>query len=221
MLLAVPAAPSAVVSATPTTGVAGWAIGVMETLGGLGAGLLIALENLFPPLPSEIILPLAGFTASRGEFSLVGALAWTTAGAVLGALVLYGVSRRVGEERVRAVARRMPLVDERDIDKAQAWFERHGDAAVFFGRMVPVVRSLVSVPAGVARMPAWRFVLLSAAGSLVWNGVFVSAGYLLGQNWALVEPYAEVLQYVVLAVAAALVGLFVAKRVRLHRAGVR
>lgn len=205
---------------SPTTGIAGWAISVMETLGGVGAGLLIALENLFPPLPSEIILPLAGFTASRGEFSLVGAIAWTTAGSVVGALVLYLLAARIGDERVRALARRAPLLYERDIDRAQGWFDRHGDAAVFFGRMVPVVRSFVSIPAGVARMPLWRFTLLTLLGSLIWNSAFVGAGYVLGQNWSLVEPYADVLQYVVLAVIVVLGAWFVVRRLRRRRAQV-
>jgi membrane protein DedA with SNARE-associated domain len=127
-------------------GIAGWAVGLMETLGGPGAGLAIALENLFPPLPSEVILPLAGFAASRGELSLAGALFWTTVGSVVGALLLYALGGWFGRDRVRAVAARLPLVKLSDIDRTEAWFARHGAKAVFFGRMIPIFRSVIPLP---------------------------------------------------------------------------
>lgn len=145
-------------AAAPVDGVAGWAVGLMERLGGPGAGLAIALENLFPPLPSEVILPLAGFTASRGTFTLVGALFWTTLGSVVGALALYGVGAGLGRARFRNLAARMPLVKVEDVDRTEAWFARHGSQAVFFGRMIPIFRSFVSVPAGIERMPLGKFV---------------------------------------------------------------
>ncbi|MFC5380594.1 DedA family protein [Aquipuribacter nitratireducens] len=199
------------------TGVAAWAVGVMEALGGPGAGVVVALENLFPPIPSEVVLPLAGFTASQGTFTVAGAVAWTTLGSLVGALVLYGLGRWVGARRVRAVAARIPLVDARDVDTAERWFRRHGEAAVFFGRMLPVVRSAISVPAGAEAMPLWRFTLLTTAGSALWNSVFVCAGYLLGENWQAVAPYAEVLQTVVVAALALLVVWFVVVRLRRRR----
>src|SRR5687768_4822684 len=116
----------------------------MDTFGGVGAGLAIALENVFPPIPSELILPLAGFAASQGSIGLAEALMWTTAGSVVGALALYGLGAGLGLRRMRAVAARLPLVTVEDLDKTQAWFERHGGKAVFFGRMVPLFRSFVS-----------------------------------------------------------------------------
>lgn len=198
------------------SGVAGWSVDVMERLGGFGAGLLIALENLFPPLPSELVLPLAGFAASRGSFSLTSALAWTTAGSLVGALVLYVLGQRLGRDRAFALWRRLPLVEERDFLRTEAWFARHGRKAVFFGRMVPLFRSLISVPAGVDRMPVWEFVLLTTAGSALWNTTFVLAGYLLGEEWHLVEPVVGWLQWVVLALVAALTVRWVVLRVR-HR----
>lgn len=200
----------------PTTGVAGWAVDLMERLGLFGAGLAIALENLFPPLPSEIILPLAGFTASRGTFSLGGALAATTLGSVIGAVALYYVGVLLGRDRLRAVVDRLPLVNLRDVDKAEAWFDRHGSKAVFFGRMIPIFRSLISIPAGVERMPVFRFVVLTLAGSLIWNAIFVLAGYNLGQNWEAVTPYADTFQKVVIAAVLLAVIVFVVRRVR-HR----
>lgn len=193
--------------------IADWAVNLMNTLGGPGAGLAIALENLFPPLPSEVILPLAGFAASRGELSLAGALFWTTLGSVAGALVLYGLGAGFGRDRVRAVAARLPLISLGDIDRTEAWFARHGGKAVFLGRMVPIFRSVISLPAGVERMPMRRFLLYTTAGSALWNTVFVLAGYLLGENWELVERYAGVLQKVVIVVVLAAVAWFVVRRI--------
>ncbi|UTT49926.1 MULTISPECIES: DedA family protein [Rhodococcus] len=198
----------------PTDGLAGWALELMDRLGGVGAGIAIALENFFPPLPSEVILPLAGFAASLGSFTLFGALFWTTLGSVLGALGLYSIGRWVGEDRIRAVVRKLPLVDVEDLDRSTAWFQRHGRKAVFFGRMVPVFRSLISIPAGVTRMPIWQFLAFTTAGSLIWNSIFVLAGYQLGENWSAVEPYASALQYVVIAVVVAVLGYGIVRRIR-------
>ncbi|WP_085998377.1 DedA family protein [Nocardia tenerifensis] len=200
------------------SGIAGWAVDVMERLGGLGAGIAIGLENLFPPLPSEVILPLAGFTASRGRFGLLEVLFWTTLGSVIGALALYGLGAAFGRERLRLIVDRMPLVRVSDLDRAEAWFARHGTKAVFFGRMVPLFRSLISVPAGVERMNLVRFTALTTAGSLLWNSIFVLAGYFLGENWPVVETYAGVLQKVV--ILAVVVGgvWFLVSRVRTLRA---
>ncbi|UGQ57087.1 DedA family protein [Rhodococcus pyridinivorans] len=198
----------------PTDGLAGWALELMDRLGGVGAGIAIALENFFPPLPSEVILPLAGFAASLGSFTLFGALFWTTLGSVVGALGLYSIGRWVGEDRIRAVVRKLPLVDVEDLDRSTAWFQRHGRKAVFFGRMVPVFRSLISIPAGVTRMPIWQFLAFTTAGSLIWNSIFVLAGYQLGENWSAVEPYASALQYVVIAVVVAVIGYGLVRRIR-------
>jgi len=198
------------------TGVAGWAVHLMETLGVVGAAIAIALENVFPPLPSEVILPLAGFTASQGSFGLVEAIAWTTVGSVVGAAVLYLVGALIGRERTRALVGRIPLVSLSDVDRSEAFFTRHGRTAVFVGRMVPVFRSLISIPAGVERMPVGTFLLLTAAGSAIWNSIFVCAGYLLGENWHLVDQYAGIFQWVVIAVIAGVVLWFVVSRLRVR-----
>jgi membrane protein DedA with SNARE-associated domain len=194
-------------------GIAGWAIRIMETLGAPGAGLAVALENLFPPIPSEVILPLAGFTASQGDMSLAAAIAWTTAGSVVGALVLYWIGALIGRERTRAIAARVPLLKVSDIDRTEAWFAKHGRKTVFFGRMVPLFRSFVSIPAGIERMPMATFLLFTTLGSLIWNTVFVLAGYLLGENRQVVEDYAGAYQMVVVAVGVLAVAAFVAMRV--------
>jgi membrane protein DedA with SNARE-associated domain len=193
-------------------GISGWAIRIMETLGAPGAGVAVALENLFPPIPSEVILPLAGFTASQGEMSLVAAIVWTTIGSVAGALVLYWIGALVGRERTRAIAARMPLIKVSDFDRTEAWFGRHGRKAVFFGRMVPLFRSFVSIPAGIERMPMATFLAFTTLGSLIWNTLFVLAGYLLGENWRLIEDYAGAYQNLVLAVGFTAVAAFVVVR---------
>lgn len=198
----------------PTTGVAGWAIEMMEKLGAPGAGLAVALENLFPPLPSEVILPLAGFAANRGDLGLFSAILFTTLGSMVGALALYGVGAALGRERTRSLAGRLPLVKVEDIDKAEEWFNRHGAKAVLIGRLVPVVRSLISVPAGVERMAVPLFLTLTAFGSLVWNSALIIAGYALGEKWHVVESSVGVLQWVVVAGAVAAVTWFVLVKVK-------
>lgn len=194
------------------TGIAGWAVGLMESLGGPGAGLAIALENLFPPLPSEVILPLAGFTASRGGMTLAEALFWTTLGSVVGAVALYLLGAALGRDRVRAIAAKLPLVKLADVDRTEAWFHRHGRKAVFLGRMIPVFRSLISIPAGISGMSMPAFLLYTTLGSLLWNSVLVLAGFYLGESWDVVEAYVGVLSKVVIvAVAAALIWFVVAR----------
>ncbi|MDT0308336.1 DedA family protein [Streptomyces sp. DSM 44917] len=184
----------------------------MDTMGAPGAGAAIALENLFPPLPSEVILPLAGFTASQGEMSLWAALVWTTLGSVVGALALYGVGALFGRERLIAVAERLPLVKVADIEKTEAWFAKHGTKAVFFGRMIPLFRSLISVPAGVERMSLPLFLLLTTVGSAIWNTLFVLAGYRLGEDWERVSDWVSVYSRVVIVAVALAVVAFVVYR---------
>ncbi|MGW8377058.1 DedA family protein [Streptomyces sp. ODS28] len=194
-----------------------WATGLMSSLGAVGAGIAIALENLFPPLPSEVILPLAGFTAQQGRMSLVAAIVWTTAGSLAGALALYWIGRLLGRDRTVALAARLPLLKVADIEKTEAWFRRHGTKAVFFGRMIPIFRSLISVPAGVERMPLGIFLVLTGLGSLIWNSLFILAGYALGSQWHLITEYVGVYSKVVLAAAVLAVAAFLLRRV--FRAG--
>ncbi|MCK3770463.1 DedA family protein [Microbacterium aerolatum] len=197
--------------------IAAWAVSLMETLGGFGAGVAIALENLFPPLPSEIILPLAGFTAAQGTLGLIEVLIWTTVGSVVGALALYGIGAWLGRRRMYAIVERMPLLKTEDVERTEAWFEKHGSKAVFFGRMIPIFRSLISIPAGIERMPLLRFTLLTTAGSAIWNTIFVLAGFYLGANWHIVEDYAGIFQKVVIAVVIIAVVAWIIIRVRQMR----
>jgi membrane protein DedA with SNARE-associated domain len=193
--------------------VAEWAIGLIEWLGLPGVALAIALENLFPPLPSELILPVAGFAASQGTLNLIAVILWATLGSVVGALALYVIGVWLGRDRVHRILVKVPLVSVEDVNKTEAWFNKHGKWTVFFGRMVPIFRSLISIPAGVTRMPLWYFIPLTAAGSLIWNTIFILAGYYLGENWSSVEQYAGIIQDIVIVLVILAVVVFVVRRV--------
>lgn len=174
-----------------------WVLELMDSIGGPGIALGIFLENLFPPIPSEVILPLAGFTAAQGRYSIVEAILWATLGSVAGALLLYGIGAALGMDRLKVIAHKMPLVDVADIDKTDVWFTKHGPKAVFFGRFVPGIRSLISIPAGIDRMPLTQFLGYTTAGSLIWNSLFVWIGFQLGDRYELVEKYMDPISKVV------------------------
>ena len=199
------------------TGLTGWVASVIESLGEVGVGLLVALENLIPPIPSEIVLSMAGFLAQQGRVNLVLVTIAATVGSVVGALALYWLGYALGEERLRHWLDRIPLVDADDLDKADRWFERHAKAAVLFGRMAPVVRSLISIPAGVNHMPLGQFTLFTTLGSGIWNCIFVGAGYALGSRWQNVEQYSSYINYAVWALIVLAVGNWVVKKVRKRR----
>lgn len=201
----------------PEGGLAGWVVDVVDALGGPGVALLVFLENLFPPIPSEVVLPLAGFAAAQGSFSVVEAVLWSTAGSVSGALVLYGIGAALGTRRLAAIADRVPLMDGDDVHRADAWFTRRGPLAIFFGRLVPGIRSLISIPAGVTRMPILLFTVLTTAGSALWNVLLIGAGYLLGSQWTRVETYVGPVGTVVLALIVALMVWFLVRRAMARR----
>lgn len=199
-----------------------WAADVVERIGLLGVALLLALESVFPPIPSELVLLLNGFNVSDGRFAAVGAVVAATIGSVVGAWVLYGLGAWWNEDRMeRTFARlgRFVGVQRSDVDRAFAWFARHGAAVVFFGRFVPVVRSLVSVPAGAERMHAVPFTLLTALGSLVWNALWIGVGWQLGDQWEKAEKWSELIEAVVLGIAVvAVAGWWWRRRRQVHRA---
>lgn len=199
------------------SGFSAWTVRIMETLGPVGVGILVFLDNIFPPIPSELVLPLAGFTASRGELNIVLAIVFATIGSVVGAILLYAIGRWIGLDRIVRVAVKMPLVDVADVHKTVSWFDRHGDKAVFFGRMIPIFRSLISIPAGMRAMSMLKFVLLTAAGSTIWNTVLIVAGFVLGENWSIVETYAGYFQTLVIAVVVIAVVVWIVLKVRSRR----
>ena len=200
------------------TGLAGLVTDIIAALGPIGVGVLVALETVFPPIPSELILPLSGYLASRGRMSLAAVVIGATLGSLAGALALYWAGAALGQKRLRRLAERTPLVEVDDLERAEGWFDRHGGLAVLIGRVVPVVRSLVSVPAGVERMPLWRFILYTIIGSGVYNLVLIGLGYVLGSRWKTVEQYSNYLNYAIYAAILVAVGLFALKRVRRRRA---
>ena len=159
-----------------------WILDVIRTGGYVGLALLMVLENAVPVIPSELILPFAGFLSSDGDLDLAGAVLASSAGSIIGATVWYVLGRRWGRTGVRSFVERHGvwlLLDVADVTRAEAWFSRHKRVATFVGRLVPGVRSLISIPAGVTRMPAPQFLLFTAAGSTLWNGALIGAGYLL------------------------------------------
>ncbi|MEC8918252.1 DedA family protein [Salinicola sp. LHM] len=164
----------------------------VDTLSYFGLVLLMFAENLFPPIPSELIMPLAGYLSSQGKLSLIGAIVAGTVGSVLGALPFYGVARWFGHDRMSAFVERHGhwlALSRRDLDRADRIFKRHGGWIVLFGRLVPGVRSLISLPAGVYAMPIGRFLLLTASGSAIWSAFLAVAGYQLAENFRALEAY--------------------------------
>jgi membrane protein DedA with SNARE-associated domain len=189
-----------------------WAKDFVESAGYIGVFLMIVLENVFPPIPSEAILPLAGFLAGEGRFWLPAVIIAATLGAVAGALILYYVAYAIGDQRVRWLINRYGkwfAVSEKDLDTANDWFDRHGGTAVLICRLVPIVRSLVSLPAGLRRMPLHSFILYTAIGSGLWNTILIVAGWWLGDNWEDVSVVVDYLEYpIYLAIVVGVVWFF-------------
>lgn len=192
----------------------GWLVSLMDAIGGIGVALAIALESIFPPIPSEVILPLAGFTAARGSMSLPEAIAWSSAGSVLGAWALYGIARLIGLERIHRAADAIPGVSRADIDKADGWFTRYGTWSVLLGRVIPVVRSLISIPAGFNRMNFLHFTGWTLLGSAAWNTVLVTAGFLLGDQWCSILGVLGAMEDVVIVLLIAIIAFLLARWVR-------
>lgn len=199
------------------SGVAGIAADVIEALGEVGVGALTLIETVFPPIPSEVILPLAGFQANVGSLNVWLVVLAATIGGYLGAIMLYGLGHALGEERAIRLLSRLPLVDRDDFERASGWFSRHGRPAVFFGRLIPGVRSLISLPAGAQRMPLVTFTVFTVLGSLLWNGLLVGLGYALGTQYELVDRYSPVLDWAVITVLAGVVVWLIVRRVRRNR----
>ena len=185
-------------------GLTGSVLDLMETLGAVGVGVAVLAETVVPPVPSEVVLPLAGYLAQTGRMGLLAAFLCATTGSVAGAAFIYQLGAWLGPERSRRWLDRLPLVQTADVDRAFAAFERHGRTAVLVGRLVPVVRSFVPVPAGVVRMPWPQFLLLTTLGSALWNGALIGAGVALGTQYELVERHVGLLDY---ALVAAVVGV--------------
>ena len=192
-----------------------WVTSVVETLGYLGVGLLVALESVFPPIPSEVVLPLAGFATVSGGASLPGMILAATLGSLVGAVVLYGVAAALGPDRLRRLVDRYgkwARVDVADIERSEAWFDRRAGRMVLFGRCVPLVRSLISIPAGFRRMAPTRFLAYTAIGSLIWNVALIGAGRVLGSSWQRMERPLDLARNVVIILLLGALAWFVWRR---------
>lgn len=200
---------------TSEGGLIGLVARVIDALDYPGIMLLIALESIIPPIPSEAILPMAGFLAAEGTYSLPLVILSATIGSLLGALCLYAAGWLLGRTRLLDVIAKYGGkvgVSLADVDKAERWFVKHGRSSVLIGRLMPIVRSLVSIPAGFAKMSLPQFVLFTTIGSLIWNTALVGVGYLLQDQWEKVAPVVEVAQYLVIVVVIVFVARFMMKR---------
>ena len=171
-----------------------WFQRMLGEFGYFGVVLLLFTENIFPALPSEVVMPFCGFIAARGDLGLPGVIVAAVIGTMAGQMPWYYGGRWLGEERVEKLAARYGrwmTVSPHEVARVFAWFERHGASSVFFGRMIPAIRAVISIPAGIARMPVGRFILYSSAGSAIWMGALGYAGFTLGQNYDLVAKYVE------------------------------
>ena len=206
---------------------ANWVQDIINQFGYFGVALLVVIENIFPPIPSEIVLPFAGFVAQQGsagvaqsDTSVIGMMIAATIGSVVGALILYVISSAIGPERLRAFVQRFGRwfgVKQTDLLRAEAWFDRRSFVAVLVGRCVPLIRSIVSIPAGFRRMKLTSFILLTAVGSAVWNIALIGTGALLGDQWERVGEYVGVFQWLVIGAILVLLVRFVYSKLQNRR----
>jgi membrane protein DedA with SNARE-associated domain len=180
-----------------------WITQFMEQYGYLGVFLMIALENVFPPIPSEIILPFGGFMTTYTSMTVPGVVIASTAGSVVGAVILYGIGLLLDVERLEKIIDRFGnilRVTKEDIHKADAWFDKYGIWTVLFCRMVPLIRSLISIPAGMSNMKFWLFIVFTTVGTLIWNIILVSVGAALGDNWDRITEFMDVYSNIAYAI---------------------
>lgn len=178
-----------------------WITHLIDSAGYFGIALLMVVENVFPPIPSELIMPLAGFLTSQGKLSFFGVVIAGTAGSLLGNLALYYVGKKIGPERLNRWADQRGwwlMLSREDIERARRWFDRHGIATVFLSRLVPGIRSLISIPAGIEGMNPFLFALMSGSGMAIWAGTLAYLGRLLGQNFKDVSKFIGPISYVVI-----------------------
>jgi membrane protein DedA with SNARE-associated domain len=182
-----------------------WITQIMEQFGYWGIFFLIALENLFPPIPSEVILTFGGFVTASSDLTITGVIVVSTIGSVVGAVLLYGVGRLLDVERLEKIIERYGHIlrlTKEDIHKADAWFDKYGVWTVFFCRMIPLIRSLISIPAGMSNMNFPLFLVLTTAGTLIWNTILVNLGAAVGDSWKDIVAYMDVFSNVVYAILA-------------------
>ncbi|UJL46079.1 DedA family protein [Virgibacillus sp. NKC19-16] len=194
-----------------------WVTDFMEQFGYLGIFLMMALENVFPPIPSEIVLPFGGFLTTYADLTVLGVIIAATAGSVLGAIILYGIGLLLDVERLEIIVDRwghILRVKKSDVHKADAWFDRYGYWTVLFCRMIPLIRSLISIPAGMSNMKFWLFLLFTTIGTVIWNIILITAGVVLGESWENILDFMSIYSNIVYAVIVIGIILFVVWFVR-------
>jgi len=187
-----------------------WMIQVIEQFGYFGIAFMIFIENVFPPIPSEVVLLFGGFFAVKTDLIVPLVIFAATAGAILGAVLLYGIGLYLDVEQIEKWTKRYGKwirLDIADVHRADAWFDKYGGWMVFFGRLMPVVRSLISIPAGMSNMPFLKFLLLSTAGTVIWNTILIYIGIRVGENWESILSYLDVYSYAIYGLLA--IGLIV------------
>ena len=195
-----------------------WAQNIIRTLGYPGLGFIMFLENVFPPIPSELVLPLAGWLTleDKARFSLLGVTIVGAIGSVAGAFFFYGLGKWFDEKRVRYLLQRFGkwfLLSEEDFDVALVWFDKYDEYVIFFGRMVPIVRSLIYVPAGLANMHIGKFTVYTAVGTALWSFILAFAGRMLGENWSMVAEFIDQYEHIVIFAGVAVVVVFFVNRI--------
>lgn len=190
-----------------------WINEIMQQLGYVGIAFLMFLDTIFPPIPSELIMPSAGFTASQGDLNIVAVIIAGSCGSILAAVILYWLGRVLNEDRLNNWLKRYGkwiFLKPEDLAKATSWFNQHGKKIVFFGRMIPAVRSIISIPAGIAKMPFGLFLLYSSLGTLIWTSILALLGYYLGQNYQKIIPWISGASNIILVIiiGAAIIGIY-------------
>ena len=180
-----------------------WVISIMEQLGYLGIAILMFLDNVFPPIPSEIIMPSAGYSASQNQLLLVGVIIAGCIGSLLAAALLYWIGYKFKHETIFNFVDRYGkflFIKSEDVKKSLSWFEKYGHRIVFFGRMIPAVRSLISIPAGMSRMPFWKFMFYSSLGTIIWTTFLACIGFYFGENQALMQKIFSQVGYFIIGI---------------------
>lgn len=192
-----------------------WIISIMEQLGYLGIALLMFLDNVFPPIPSEIIMPSAGYSASQGQLTLLGVIIAGCFGSLLAAAFLYWIGYQFKHEGIfRFIDRygKYLFIKSEDVKKSLGWFEHYGHRIVFFGRMIPAVRSLISIPAGMSHMPFWKFMFYSSLGTIIWTTFLACVGFYFGENQQLMQQIFSKVSDVIIVIVVLLIGWIVYRR---------
>ncbi len=200
-------------------------LSIMNQFGYIGVLLLIAIENVFPPIPSEVILLFGGFMTTYTNLSVIGMIFFATLGSLIGAIVLYYVGKILNKERLKKIVSgkvgKILRLKNEDIEKADHWFDTKGNKTVFFCRFIPIVRSLISIPAGMSEMPMLKFLIYTTFGSLIWNTVLVVIGNRVGENWTsildILDKYSHIVLVLLIIIAIVCIYLFYSKKLKKNK----